>query len=88
MRLDSIRNKIDLIDNKLLQLLTKRLLLVKQLSFVKHGNLLPIEDKSREKKILQRLKAKARTLNLSRDFVTKVFRQILEESKNIQKNTL
>lgn len=85
MKLEKLRKQIDEIDNRLLFLLEERFRLAKEVKKIKINNSLAIEDKNRELQILNRLKIKAASLNISQKFISKIFQQILAESKKIQR---
>jgi chorismate mutase len=83
--LDNLRNKIDKIDKKLTDLLTKRYGLVKKIACLKHKNNIPIEDKKREKSSIKSL-ISSQDLTLSeRKYIKNILSSIHNESKNIQK---
>lgn len=77
----SLRNKITKIDRMIVELLEKRINLVKEISKVKKKNGFNIEDKSYEKKMIE---ARKKFKNLSGDFVEKLFELIIKESKRVQ----
>lgn len=85
MKLKLLRRKIDKIDETILDLLSRRLSLVKKASQLKKQKSLPVEDKNREKQILERLKQKSLQLDLPFGFISKIFREIMRESKRVQK---
>lgn len=84
MKLDNIRTKIDSIDDKLISLLAKRFSLVQRVGLIKNINNQAIEDKIREKEILKRVTKQAQKLNIPKEFITRLFQNIISESKNIQ----
>lgn len=85
MKLDDIRKKIDLTDKKILTNLAERMQLAKDAKKLKIRANLPIEDKSREKEIINNRKNKGTKLGLSKSFVSKIFNLVIKESKRIQK---
>lgn len=87
MKLDEIRRQVDQTDDRLLELLSKRLMLVQKISAIKKKNALPVENISREKQILNRFRRKTDKLGLSFTFIKSIFKQILHESKRLQKIT-
>lgn len=86
MKLDELRNKIDSIDEKILTHLAQRMCLVAKVKKIKMHQKLPIEDKSREIAVAQKVETKGKQLGLSAAFVNKIFNLILKESKRMQKN--
>lgn len=53
-KLEEIRSKIDVIDEKMAELFAERMKLVREVAEYKRANGLPIEDKAREEEILKR----------------------------------
>lgn len=83
MNLEDIRKQIDILDGKLMKLLTERMeqaILAKR--FKKE-----IEDKSREQQILDKIRESAEPL-LDGDFLVQLYQRIIQESKSLQKQDL
>lgn len=85
MKLEEIRGKIDNIDSEILHLLSIRFYLAKKANKVKSKLKLPIIDLSREKEIIKKLEDKSKDFNLSAKFVLSIFKEIISESKRLQK---
>lgn len=71
-----LRKKIDKIDKKIAELLEKRAIEVVKIKKLKKSRQLPVTDPDREKKILN---------NLKNNYEKNIFRQILVESRKLQK---
>jgi len=84
MKLDEIRKKIDLIDEKILVDLAERFTLVKEMKRLKDKLGLPVEDKQREKKLKRKIAKKGKKLALRDLFIVRLFDLIIQESKEIQ----
>ncbi|MCJ7740463.1 chorismate mutase [Candidatus Microgenomates bacterium] len=84
-KLNNLRKIIDLLDEQLLDVLVKRFQLSHEVKKEKARLNIPIEDKKREKEIMGKLKKRCRQTNLSFDFVRRLLREIIEESKRLQK---
>ena len=82
MILKEVRHKIDLIDKDVIELLKKRFELVEQIMDIKDS----VEDKDRENDILERIKNYVENAK-NRDFFTKLYKIIFEESKRIQRES-
>lgn len=82
--LESLRDKIDQLDDELLQLLGQRMKIADQIGGVKKENNISILQTRRWNEILQRAYAKAEALGLSQEFVTKYFDAVHIESINHQ----
>lgn len=82
MNLQKIRKNIDQIDIEILKLLNERIELALRTRKFKEA----IHDKDREEQILSQLKVYSNILNLiQNDFVEKLFKQIMIESRKLQK---
>lgn len=82
-----LRKKIDQIDDQLVQLVAKRMKIVNKVKNYKKRRNLAITDKNREEQIINRLKLKAKKLNVSIKLIEKIIRLIIKGSKKIQKYT-
>ena len=80
-QLNSLRNKIDQIDQKLLLLLEQRFQIAEKIA--SHKTKMPIRNKERENQILENWQSKK--VLASDKFIIKVVKLILQESRNIQK---
>ncbi|HET7369619.1 MAG TPA: chorismate mutase [Gammaproteobacteria bacterium] len=80
VRLDDLRERIDAVDEALLELLAERERLVDQVSVVKRGEEIPMRIPAREDAIVAAMRKRASELNLSPDIVEDIFRRILDES--------
>ena len=82
MALKRIRQKIDKVDREILRLLDIRMNLALEARSFKNR----IKDPDREKKIIDELKKRAAAYPLLRvDFVLEIFKDILRESRRLQK---
>lgn len=79
-KLNVLRDEIDKIDRALLDLLSKRFLLVSQIGEIKSRFGLLIYDTEREEKVISYRRMEAITLGLSPDLVEDVLRRIMSES--------
>lgn len=79
MSLEDIRKDIDLVDSKILKLLNHRMELVLMANKFKAQ----IEDKEREKELLDRIKRFLADL-IKPEFTEKIYSEIIKESKNLQ----
>jgi len=84
--LDQLRRKIDTVDHKLLILLKQRMMLSQNIGRIKQDKKLAIKNQRREIEILNNVKRKAVQLGLSDLFIIKIFKLIMSESKNKQRN--
>lgn len=82
--MQNIRDEIDDIDNEIVQLLSKRMDLVKELGQLKQSSGTDIQDKARETEILNRLKTLAGEKGLYPDFIDHLYSCIFIESRKLQ----
>lgn len=83
--MDKLRQNIDNIDDKIMELLIQRLAIVKDIGKLKKTKNIPIEDKSREKIIIDNIEERY-LLEPHREFLKSIYNSIFKESKNIQNN--
>lgn len=84
MDLKKVRKEIDLIDNKILDLLKKRLLIVKKIGVWKSKNGMKVRDAKREGEMLSLLTEKANKKGLDGNFVVSLWKLILKNSRKNQ----
>ncbi len=77
------RKKIDQIDNKIINLLSKRLYNVQKIGKLKYQRGIPIGDNEREKEILERLYQMAND-SLTTNQIDLIFKTIFKIAKEIQ----
>ncbi|NQU26859.1 MAG: chorismate mutase [Candidatus Marinimicrobia bacterium] len=82
-RLTALRNKIDHIDNKLVELILQRLALSRQIGVLKQELSLPIDDPLREKAVLNRLTNRTEKVK-SRQALENIYSSIFHTSKQLQ----
>lgn len=83
--LSQLRQEINEIDAQLLELLAKRVSVVKEVGEYKKENNLPIVDPEREQQIIDDKIKKAEKLNLSSTFIQKIWRTIFDEAYELEK---
>jgi chorismate mutase len=86
MNLDTLRKKIDKIDEKILLLLKKRFDIVKEITKIKKLKGLKIYQPEREKEIFKKISEKAEELGMDIKGVKLIYKIILKLSKNIQRS--
>jgi len=84
--IERLRSGINTIDEKILQLLSERRKLSKEVIQAKDLTDKPIRDKERESQLLRSLIKTGKEIGLDSNFVTKVFYEIIEDSVRIQQN--
>ena len=84
-KINSLRKKIDVVDEKILKLLEKRFLLTDEIGKLKRIGKIKVANKKREQELLNKYKKIAEGSNLSKRFVSNFLKLILQESKKRQK---
>ena len=82
-QLNALRDQINAIDEKLVQLLEQRFAIVKEVGVVKQAAKLPIRDEKREQAGLNRLKAKVDDKGLQ-PVIQAIFQTIMDEAKKLE----
>lgn len=88
MKLETIRKKLDKIDNQIMKALSIRQSYMPAVAKYKKDNNLPLNQPKRENAILESKKEMAKNLNLNTEMVEKIFKLIFKNSKDIQKNSI
>jgi chorismate mutase len=78
-RLKEIRDEIDVVDEKIIKLLERRVSLAKDAYSIKKGNNHPVSDPVREKEVLEHV---AKSTTLDKGFIKSLFKSIIEFCKN------
>ena len=84
MSLDNLRKQIDETDERIVKLIGERIQITRYIGKEKMETGQAIEDKSREKVVLERVKNLARLENLNPDEVEKIYQRIIMASKEVQ----
>ncbi|MDD4779927.1 MAG: chorismate mutase [Tissierellia bacterium] len=83
--LNSLREKIDLVDKELVELIEKRFNLVLQVGNYKMANNIPVLDENREELILSKCRKYLTNKNYE-PYLDKLYMEIMNISKDMQKN--
>lgn len=84
--LDNLRESINDVDGKIIELLAERRELSKNIIHDKDDSHSPIRDQRREEELLKRIIKLGRDKNVDPHFLTKVFYEIIEDSVRIQQS--
>ena len=87
MNLEDCRKEIDAIDAEILSLLNKRAEAAGKIGVLKAKAGLPIVDLDRESEVLRRV-SQANDGILANDSIIKIFRRIIQESRQVQIDSL
>lgn len=79
------RNRINLIDEQIIKLLSERRKLSKEIAQLKELSSSDIRDRNREKEVLKHIIKLAKDEGLDSHFISKIFSEIIEDSVNLQK---
>ncbi|HOX56570.1 MAG TPA: bifunctional chorismate mutase/prephenate dehydrogenase [Candidatus Paceibacterota bacterium] len=86
--LDQLREQIDSIDQKLVDLLARRLRVVQEVTAIKQKHDLPTFHPAREENLISARRVQATQAGLDPDYVEDLFRAVLRHSRVGQLNTL
>jgi len=86
MTLEELRKKVDGVDKELLLALQKRLSLIREIADLKKANGLPLKQPEREESLLAHKKELAKEFGVNQDLVEKIYKLLIEESLDLQKN--
>jgi monofunctional chorismate mutase len=87
MKIEDLRNEIDIVDSEIIALLKKRTDIVKQIGQLKAKTGLPILDADRESKVLEKLLREDGGV-LGEEQVLSIFRCIMNGSRQTQAETI
>jgi len=83
----NLRRKLDKINENLIDLLSERKEIVLRLVKIKRKNKLLIEDKKREKRMLNKAEKMAKEKGINPILVKKIIKFLIEDAKKIQKKS-
>lgn len=84
--LSKLREEIDAVDNQLLQLLKKRIEIVKRVGDLKKKTGQAIVDASREQSIIDKRSEQAKAYGIDRSIVEKVWRTLFQIAYTIEED--
>ncbi|GIW63308.1 MAG: hypothetical protein KatS3mg091_110 [Patescibacteria group bacterium] len=91
-KLLNLREKLDAIDAKLINLLSKRFAITRQIGEYKAKNNLPEQDINREQEKIEQMQALAKKLEINKSFIAKLYRlifdQVVSEHKSLKITSL
>ncbi|MGJ4063765.1 chorismate mutase [Limosilactobacillus mucosae] len=82
-QLNALRDQINDIDEKILQLIEQRFAIVKEVGKVKQAANLPIKDEAREQAVLSRLGGQVADPSL-KPVIQAIFQTIMDEAKKLE----
>ena len=86
-KLGNLRKQIDVVDEKLLTLLAKRITLVRKVSKFKKVHNIPILDEDRRSEVLNTQLSKGEKLGLTKDLIKKLYSLVHKYSIKVQKES-
>jgi len=84
--LTSLRNQIDQTDKRITSLLLERYKIVKKIADIKRKNNILIEDREREKQIMEKLTSDPSLDDSQKTYILSILLKIHEVSKDVQKS--
>ena len=86
-KLENLRKQIDAIDKDLLNSLAKRTLTVQKIGKFKKAQGKALRDDKRWQQLLEGILTRAESLNLSKDFINKIYTLIHKYSLDIERKS-
>ncbi len=84
MSLEELRKKIDAADDKIVRLIAERIRIAEEIGGEKKRLGKQIEDTTREKVVLEKIKGIARDENISQEGIERIYRQIIATTKSAE----
>lgn len=84
-RLSRLRVEIDLADEQIIRMLGKRFAAAREIAEVKKKLGIGVLQPGRELEVVERVRKAAKAAGISEDFAERLFREIMAESRNVQK---
>jgi chorismate mutase / prephenate dehydratase len=88
VNLDDLRKQIDELDTLIVNLIAERMKVTREIGLEKQQTGRAVEDKSREKEVLERVRSQALAAHLSPDEVENIYLRIIAASKEAQASTV
>ena len=85
MNLEKLREEIDQLDEKLLDFLARRDTVVQQIGAIKADRQMDVLDREREERLYARIRQLSRQRNIDEEYSGKLFRLILQHSRELQR---
>jgi chorismate mutase len=86
-KLEKLRKRIDLLDDKIVDLLVNRTALADEIGEIKKVEGAPVKDQPREDRLVRRVRRRARK-PMAKDSIEAVYAVILKESRGHQSKTV
>lgn len=83
--LDDLRIEIDKVDDELLNTLSKRFSVVREIGKIKKEKNIPPLDEKRWKAVLKKVKEKAKKHSLPEEFIEKIYEEIHQTALDMEK---
>ncbi len=88
MNLEDLRKQIDKLDCELLEVISKRLALMPMVADVKRSQNTSVNQEDRERELMASMRKMAQKKEMNPDFVERIMREIITESKRIQERNM
>ncbi len=86
--LEKLRMEIDKIDDEIMEIISKRMNIVREIAKLKKNRTDSVQDKKREEEIYRRIIQKATMLRIDAEDAKRIFHDILESSRKLQKEMI
>lgn len=85
--LEGLRNELEEVDRKIINLVEKRLKIADEVAIAKKEKDLDIEDEKREEKVIENAVGQAQTLDIDEEVIKDLVCYLIEASKKRQRET-
>lgn len=86
--LETLREDINRIDENIIELLSRRMEVSKEIAILKKNRGIQVEDRERESQVFLKIQREARKNLIDENFVSELFGLIISHSKKIQIKTM
>lgn len=80
-KLEEYRERIDMLDSKIVELLGERMKVVDNVGEYKKEKGLPVTDEDREKILFEKVREMGKDTGLDEDFIQELFERIINQAK-------
>lgn len=84
IKINQLREEVDVLDKQILYLISKRMKLVKEIGIQKKKNGVPLTDKQRERYMRKSWMTKAQSLDIEKQPIKIILKEVLKMSKDAQ----
>lgn len=84
MSLEELRKEIEEVDREIVKLVAERLRIARAIGHEKTASGLPVTDLAREKVVLEKVRALARSYRINEDGIESLYREMMRLAKSVE----